>query len=83
MKKLLFVSLFFLLKISNTNAQSIDTDFTDKLDKTKFVQQIEAFQIKKEETLLKRRNRGKNKRKSKVGIIFLNFAEHNFRIFTC
>ena len=70
MKKLLFVSLFFLLKISNTNAQSIDTDFTDKLDKTKFVQQIEAFQIKKEETLLKRRNRGKINVNQKLELYF-------------
>lgn len=88
MRKILLVFLLFLLKVSNTNAQSIDTDFatqTDSIlsDKPKFVQQIEAFQIKKEKTLSKRRSKSKNKRKSKIGIIYINFAEHNFRVFTC
>lgn len=92
MKKTLFVSLLFLLKVSNTNAQLIGTNSTKTIianskniivDKQLFAQQIESFQIKKEEVLSKRRNRGKNKRKSKVGVLFLNFAEHNFRVFTC
>lgn len=88
MKKTLLVFLLVLLKVSDTNAQSIDTDFTNKTDsilsdKPKFVQQIEAFKIKKGITLSKRKSKGKNKRKSKIGIIYINFAEHNFRVFTC
>lgn len=89
MKKILLVFLLSLLKVSTSNAQSINTDFINNVDNvimpanTKFAQQIEAFQIKKEETLSRRRNKGKNKRKSKVRTIFLNFAEHSFRVFTC
>lgn len=92
MKKILFVSFLFLLKISNTNAQSIDTDFAKNIaeksqntivNKLIFIHQIENFQIKNEDTFTKRRNKSKTKRKSKIGIIFLNFAEHNFRHFTC
>jgi hypothetical protein len=81
MKKMLLVSLFFLLKISTINAQSIDTDFAKNIaeknqntivNKQLFIHQIEIFQIKKEDTFTKRRNKGKNKRKSKIRIIFLN-----------
>ncbi|MDZ7934899.1 MAG: hypothetical protein U5M51_08055 [Emticicia sp.] len=71
MKKILFISLF-ILPVSSLFAQQTpkSTDFNQT--------SIKQFSLK-ENAISKRKKRSKSKSKP----ILINFAEHNFRVFTC
>lgn len=81
-------------KIANPEFNEADSLGFSKSDEKAFVQgqamnemiinQIEKYKINSQgdaNTFIKRK--GKAKRKSKFGFLYLNFAEHVFRTFTC